>query len=302
MKAKQISLVRVLIALAWADGKFSHEEKNFLKDFMFKFDFSGEDWAQIEMYMEDPVTPQERDALIEDFIKKINSSHEREAFIASLEGLVQADGITTKEEQEFLRVFKNILQESSSANALMNRIRGLFKQTVFHPIQGSKRSEELHEFINNRILFKLRRKMEREKLSLETHPEDLAFASLFGGLMACVASVHKALSLQELEKIQTHLKNLSFKEEAIELILAVIQDTALKGLDRFRLAREFYGKSTVEQRFQLIECLFDIAGSDKDLKHEEVEEVRNIAYALKLTHKDFINLKVSYLKKEKQNP
>jgi uncharacterized tellurite resistance protein B-like protein len=250
--------------------------------------------------MEDPVRPEEREALIQDFLKKINSSGERRAFLSSLEGLIQADGITTSEEEEFLKEFKQILQDTPSVKGLFNQFQGLFKKTVFKPVPGSKRSEELHEFINNRILFKVRRKLERENLSLETHPEDLAFASLFGGLMAYVASVHENLNSRELAKIQTHLKNLgTFGDEAIELILSVIQETHSKLLDSFRLVREFYEMSSPQQRRQLIDCLFDIAGSDKDLKHEEVEEVRNIAYALKLTHKEFIESKVAYLQKGK---
>ncbi len=53
--------------------------------------------------------------------------------------------------------------------------------------------------------------------------------------------------------------------------------------------------STPEQRRQLLECLFDIAGSDTDLQHSEVEEVRTIAYGLKMTHKEFIEAKIKYL-------
>jgi uncharacterized tellurite resistance protein B-like protein len=81
----------------------------------------------------------------------------------------------------------------------------------------------------------------------------------------------------------------------VELILSVIQKTAGLGLDRFRLTREFYEKSSPEQRLQLMDCLFDIAGSDTDLQHSEIEEVRSIAYALRLSHRQFIDAKLRYL-------
>jgi uncharacterized tellurite resistance protein B-like protein len=297
-KEKQISLIRVLIALAWADGQISHEEMNFLKDFMFKFDFTGEEWAQIEMYMEDPVTPEEAEALIQDFIQKIGPFEERQAVLSALEGLMQADGMTTSEEREFLSRFTGILQQTLSPAALLNGIRGLFRQTVFKPVHGSKRSEELHDFLNNRVLFKVRRKLEREKLSLETHPDQLAYATLFGGLLAHVASVHKAMGTKELAILKRHLQQIAgFDEEATELILSVIQETAARGLDRFRLTREFYEKSTDDQHLQLLDCLFDIAGSDIDLQHSEIEEVRTIAYGLKLSHREFIQAKLKYLEK-----
>lgn len=290
--------MRVLIALAWADGEISIEELNFLKDFMFKFDFTGEEWAKIEMYMEDPITSDEAESLIQDFVEKISSSAERQMVLSALEALMHADGMTTPEEKELLERFTSILKQSSSGTALIGRIRGLFSQTVFKPVQGSKRSEELHDYLNNRILFKVRRKLEREKLRLEAHPDEIAYATLFGGLLAHVASVHKPMGEKEQAVLKGHLQHVAgFNEEAVELILSVIQEMADRGLDRFRLSREFYSKSTPEQRFQLVDCLFDIAGSDTELQHSEVEEVRTIAYALKLNHPEFIQAKLKHLEK-----
>ena len=302
-KEKHISLIRVLVALAWADGEISHDELNFLKDFVFKFDFTGEEWARIEMYMEDPVSPKEAEVLIQDFVQRLGGSRERQEVISVLQGLMAADGATTPDEHEFLERFIAILKEAGPSSALIGQIRGLFQQTVFKPAHGSKRSEELDEFLNNRILFKVRRKLERDKLTLEIHPEELAYASLFGGLLAYAASVHQPMAEKELAVLKRHLKETAgFNKEAVELILSVIQESAARGLDRFRLTREFYEKSQPEQRHQLLDCLFDIAGSDTNLTHSEVEEVRAIAYGLKLSHREFINAKIKYLKTQpKQN-
>jgi uncharacterized tellurite resistance protein B-like protein len=298
-RKKQISLARVLIAFAWADGKISHHELNFLKDFLFKFDFSGEDWAQIEMYMEDPITPKEAEALIQDFVQRIGSQRERQAVLSAIEGLMHADGVVSPDEKAFLERLTAILDQATSATGMLSMFRGLFRQTVFKPVQGSKRSEELHDFLNNRILFKVRRKLEREKLSLEANPEKLTYATLFGGLMAHVASAHQGLKEKEIGVLRRHLQQIAgFDNEAIEIILSVIQETAAGGLDRFRLTREFYEKSNHNQRLQLLDCLFDIASSDTDLAHSEVEEVRIIANALKLSHREFIDSKLKYLKKK----
>ena len=301
-KEKHMSLARVLITLAWADGKISHEELNFLKDFIFKLDLTGEEWAQLEMYMEEPVTPEEAEALIQDFTQRVGGAEERRWVLSALEGLMGADGMTSPEEHAFLERFIGFLKQTGGATALLSRIQGLFKQTVFKPIQGSKRSEELHEFLNNRILFKVRRKMEREKLSIEAHPDELAYASLFGGLLGHVAAVHKALDERELAVLQGHLRKIGgFDDEAVALIHSVIQEAASRGLDRFRLTREFYTKSTKDQRLQLLDCLFDIAGSDTDLQHAEVEEVRAIAYGLKLSHREFIDAKLRHMEKVKES-
>ena len=296
-KEKQLSLFRVLAALAWADGTVSHEELNFLKDFAFKFNFTGEEWAKIEMYLEDAIAPREAEALIQDFVNRLGGRRERASIIGTLKGLMDADGATSPEEHVFLKRFIADLEETGPASVLTSRIRGLFRQTVFQPARTSRRSEELHEFLNNRILFKVRRKLEREQLSLETHPDELAYASVFGGLMAIVASAHTPLSEQELTVLRRHLtESAGFEQEAVELIMAVIEESAARGLDRFRLTREFYQRSSRQQRLQLLDCLFDIAGSDTDLAHAEVEEIRAIARGLKLNHKEFIQAKTEHLR------
>jgi len=297
-KEKQFSLVRVLIALAWADGEISNEELNFLKDFIFKFDLTGEEWAKVEMYMEDPIPPDEAEALVKDFVLHLGGSQERKEVIAALEGIMAADGETRPEEQAFLKQCTAIFKESGPASSLMSRIGGLFRETVFKPGETSQRKEELHDFLNNRILFKVRRKLEREKLSLEADPEKLAYASLFAGLLSHIASIDNGTSEVELTVLKRQLKEVAgFDQEAVELILSVVRETASKGLDRFRLTREFYEKSNVEQRRQLLDCLFDMAGADDDLAHTEVEEVRAIAFGLKFSHKDFIDAKVKHLDK-----
>ncbi|MFQ5579940.1 MAG: TerB family tellurite resistance protein [Nitrospiria bacterium] len=300
-KEKQFSLVRMLIALAWADGEISNSELNFLKDFIFRFDLTGEEWARIEMYIEDPVPPEEAEALVKDFVLHLGGAGERKGVVAALEGIMAADGVTRPEEKDFLERCTAIFKKSGPASALMGRIGGLFRETVFKPAGASRRKEELHDFLNNRILFKVRRKLEREKLSLEGDLEKLAYASLFAGLLAHIASIDNGTSEVELTALARLLKEVAdFDEEAVELILAVVQETAAKGLDRFRLTREFYEKSSIEQRRQLLDCLFEISGADDDLAHDEVEEVRAIAYGLKFSHKDFIDAKIKYLKASRE--
>lgn len=297
---KEISLIRALIALAWADGEINHDEINFLKDFVFKFDWTGDEWAKIEMYIEEPVPPAEAEALVQDFVQHLGGAGDRKRVIDLLQGMMAADGMTTPEEREFVERFIQVIKEGGPAPALFGRIRGLFQQTVFKPAHASRRSEELHEYLNNRILFKVRRKLEREKLSIELDPQALAYASLFGGLLAYVASLNQPLSDAQMTVLKKHLtETAGFNAEGVALIESVIREA--KDLDRFRLTREFYEKSSPEQRLQLIDCLFDIAGADKDLTHSEVEEVRAIALGLRLSHSEFINAKTKYLRESAQN-
>ncbi len=296
---KQLALMRVLIALAWADGEISNEEINFLKDFFYKFDFSGEDWAKIELYLEDPIPPDEAEVLIQDFVQRLGGKKEREEVISLLEGLTSSDGVRHPEEEAFLKRFYALVRESGPASALIGGIKGLFRETLLKQNNGSRRKEELDDFLNNRILFKVRRALEREKLDIEAHPNELAYASLFAGLLAFAASAHDPLSPPELKALGRSLKSIEgFNNETVTLIVSVVQDADAKNLDAFRMSREFYTRSSIEQRRQLLDCLFDVAGADDHLAHAEVEAARSIAYNLRFSHRDFIDAKVKHRKQK----
>ncbi|MFQ5597101.1 MAG: TerB family tellurite resistance protein [Nitrospiria bacterium] len=302
LKDKHLSLVRVLIALAWADGEISNDEVNYLKDFLFQFDLSGEDWAKIEIYLEDPIPAEEAETLIQDFVMHLGSKKEREEVLGLLQGLMSSDGESHPHEKIFLDRCTAIFQDTGPASALIGRIKGLFRESVLKPDETFRRKEELNDFLNNRILFKVRRVLEREKLSLEADPDALAHASLFAGLLAYVASVHHSLSDAEFAVLKKNLQHHArFDEETIVLIASAVQETAAKDLDPFRMTREFYARSNVQQRQQLLSSLFDIAGTDDDLAHAEVEAVREIARGLKFSHREFIDAKIQYRKRTQKS-
>ncbi len=292
---KQFSLIRLLIALAWADGEINTHELNFLKDFFFKLDLSGEDWAKIEVYLEDPIPPEEAEVLIQDFVKLMGGSKEREAVIASMEKMISADGRNSPEEEAFLKQCTEMFRNSGPASSLIGGLRGLFRNTLMKPAAVSKRAEEIDDFLNNRILFKVRRKLERDKLSLEADPEALAYASLFAGLLGFVAAAQDGVSEVELQVLKKSLKDMAgFDEEGLAIITSVVEDAAAKGLDAFSMARRFYNHSSKAQREQLLDCMFDVAGADDDLSHVEHEATRTISDSLKFSNREFIAAKLRY--------
>ena len=66
-----LTLAKVLIAAAWADGEITVEEQNCLKDIIFHLTdtgtpLSGQEWALLEMYMDSPIVANERARLVTD--------------------------------------------------------------------------------------------------------------------------------------------------------------------------------------------------------------------------------------------
>jgi hypothetical protein len=68
-----VSLAKVLIAAAWADGELNNEEVNIMKDLLYQLPtgsasgnsfYTAREWSEIEMYLDSPVPPEERARLI----------------------------------------------------------------------------------------------------------------------------------------------------------------------------------------------------------------------------------------------
>ena len=73
-----LDLGKLLIAAAWADGKLTNEEINALKELLFSLeDISGDDWKILEMYMDSPVSEQERKTLLDRLLVQIKTAKDK---------------------------------------------------------------------------------------------------------------------------------------------------------------------------------------------------------------------------------
>ena len=109
-----LTLAKVIIAAAWADGEMALEEINSLKDLLFQLPYSGfktgsrttaREWATLEIYIESPVDAAERARLVEALQAALQTPEDKALALSALENLIRADGVVTKEEQ---RVAKEI--------------------------------------------------------------------------------------------------------------------------------------------------------------------------------------------------
>lgn len=288
-ETKKLALLKALAAIAWADGELSNEELNYLKHLALKFNLSDEVWTKLEPYLDDPVSLEEGEGLIKDFLSLINTPQDKKECLSALEEMVNADDRVTPEEQEFLDKFSKVINDTSTFSIIRGKLKGLFGKTIFK--STSTRDDELSDYIHNKLLYKIRQRLTQQGIQLPV--EQLNYFSLYGGLLGRVANADGSISSAETEYLKSRLGELTgFKSAELELIAAVIEDQTLNGLDNFRLTSEFFKVSDRAQRLQLLDCLFALAAVDQQLLHREVEEIRSIAYALGLSHKDFIAAKL----------
>jgi uncharacterized tellurite resistance protein B-like protein len=72
-------------------------------------------------------------------------------------------------------------------------------------------------------------------------------------------------------------------------------------MDYYRLTREFFTSTTGEERSQFLKVLFSVANADGFVSVKEIEEIRAIANSLRLTHKQFIDAKLTIPKDQRAN-
>ncbi len=276
-----LALLKVLITAAWADSELSQSELNYIKELARRFNLDDSDWFELQPYIEDPVSDEEQMAVIQDLLSRIGSATERGAVIEHLEAIIHADARVTSEERELWRRYEEILKEPSSVDLMTRRMKSLFRS----PPRQSRM--DVDEFLRNKILFKLRLKAGDDPITPETHR-----LALLGGLMGIVAHADHEINERELEEIQRRLAESGhFNEEALDLLVTIIHEETVRGLDRYRIINEYAGDATLEERCALLDLLFAVAAADGGLTYPELEELRAISSALHLSHKQYINAK-----------
>lgn len=119
-----------------------------------------------------------------------------------------------------------------------------------------------------------------------------------GVLLWIVAEADEKFLAREDEKIKEILiLHSKIPEEEISTVLASIKEAAKERIDLYRFTREIITDLPYNARISIVETLFRVACCDKELDHEEIEVIRKISGLFRVTHRDFINAKIT-IKKE----
>jgi uncharacterized tellurite resistance protein B-like protein len=115
-----------------------------------------------------------------------------------------------------------------------------------------------------------------------------------GVLLWVVAEADEKFLATEDEKIREILTTYSkISDEEIETVLASIKEAARERIDLHRFTREISRELPYNVKLSIIETLFKIACCDKELDHKEAEIIRKISGLFQISHKDFINAKIT---------
>ena len=281
-RADAIALLKVLIAAGWADGRLTQSEMNYVKSLAQRFRLAETDWLELEPYLEDPPQEKEVNAMFRDLLQRIATPGARNEVIRHLNETLKADAQMTAEEHDFLEQYSAILREASTLDLLVGRMKGFFRK------EQPRQTLDLDEFIRNKILFKLRRRVGDDQITPEMHR-----LCLLGGLMGIVAHADGEFHGNEADAIRRELDSRHrFSEEALDVLMALIEEESVRGLDRSRLISELFGKASLGEKSEALDLLFAIASADHGLTHAELEILRSISAGMNLSHRQYIDAKL----------
>lgn len=302
-----LKLARVIIAVAWADGEISNEEINALKDLLFSmrqtgFDevmqFSGQEWARLEMYIETPVEAAERERLVVDLQNALQSPQQKQAALLALQNMVDADGLVTEGEREVIIEVRNAIEsvEVGMLGGLQRLVGGAMQRRTAAVANAPNREAYFDDFIKNKVYYSVSERLRADGKELNISESDLRKLGLVGGLMAKIAQLDRDVTEEEFNRmVEVITQNWNLGIEEATFVAHVAVSAIDVTYDTFRMMRELATSTSEVERRRVLVVLFAVGAADGDLSFEETEEIRTIVRGLDLTHKDFIDAKLEVL-------
>ncbi|HJS28716.1 MAG TPA: hypothetical protein VJ768_03790, partial [Anaerolineales bacterium] len=202
-----LTVSKVIIAGAWADGQLSPEEAESLKDLVFRFShlfpsqvgITGRQWAEIEIYIDSPVSAEEQERLLEELKQTLLTDEDKQEIVAAFEDLVQSDGTISEEEREVLNQVSHNLDHMHAGlfGQVGRAMTGALTRRGRSMRDAPNREDYIDEFIENRIFYRLEQRKDFDKEKLGGSDSDLRKLCAAGGLMARVARADQDVSDSE---------------------------------------------------------------------------------------------------------
>lgn len=296
-----LTLAKIMIAVAWADGEISEDEKLCIKDMLFHLPSAGldagiqltaQEWTALEMYLESPADEAELLQLVEQLKSVITDKNDRQIVLDYLHQIVSVDGDLSANESAMLAEIENELS-SSSSTGFMGSLRKLFSGSVERRStavsQSATRDQYFTDFVKNKVYYEL----QRSGKSIDVTDKELRRMGLAGGLMARIVYVDQSVTKGETDTMARLIQNFWGTDEDTAVFIANIAVSSLDTTyDYFRMTREFYEETTPEERIAFLDVLFNIAASDGQATFNEIEEIRLVSRGLNLPNETFINAKL----------
>lgn len=291
-ETQRLTFIKALVAWAWLDKAVKAETLNILKHYLKRVNVSDEEALALKPLMQRPIREREGSELVDDWLRLLYSMppNELRLLYRAVCDLIEID--TTETDDAFLHRLGALLQPTASVADYVHRVHWLLDQGgIAIPGESEgRRGDEADEFVRSRIMHTVRSKMLDLRLTTtELSAREVAFITSYSALLGRIAHADEEFTAEEKAEISHLLREVTTLDpQDIEVIMATIADDTLRGVDLKSLTRTFFNLSTPEQREQLLNCLFMVAGADGNISPSEVDEIERIAVGLNMSHRDIL--------------
>ena len=298
-----LTVAKVAIAAAWADGKMTSSERESLKDLMFRLPHIGSevpialtaaDWSQLEMYIETPITAEQQKQIIQELKRHLNSAKDKQTVLTALANLVRADEELSDEELQIAEAVEEAIAEVDVG--VVARLGRLLRRHMQAVKRSAKLDEAFEDFVRNRVYHAVQQRLSLEKIDLSLSEKDLRKLSLAGGLMAQIVHVDREVTEMEFARMVEALHRYWHVDEKTAVFISEVATAEIStDLDYYRITREFFNDTDPDERVQFLDVLFAIAAADGGVSHQESENIRRMAVSLNLLQQQFMNAKKKFV-------
>ncbi len=289
-KQRQIALLKVLAAAAWADGRLDNEEINRIKDLILAYDLEPAETREVQELLEAPVSYARCEELTRELMNLLGTQGERREALEEVETVFRADGEMSEDEREVLEGLKGIMEAMDSVDRFMGRITGVFRR-MFAARDASRSPGQLTEFLKNSVLQRL------DDLSGGAWREDVDAATLnrytlFGAVLGRVADAEGGISDEESARIRDLLAGrFELRPPLLDWVVQSVREASTAGMDRQALLSEYNRIADMDQRKRLLRAAFAVAAADGTVSREELEELQLISNFLWIDRRELADIR-----------
>jgi uncharacterized tellurite resistance protein B-like protein len=156
---------------------------------------------------------------------------------------------------------------------------------------GLKREEQTNDIGDTETV----RRVVRELEAMD--PEKARYIAAFAYILSRVANADLEISsveTQKMEEIIEKFGNLPSGQATLVVQIAKSQNRLLGPTEDFLVTREFKKISTLQQRQELLDCMFAVSAADDSISSAEEAQIRQISSELGFTHSDYITARLRY--------
>jgi uncharacterized tellurite resistance protein B-like protein len=291
---RNLALIKVMAAAAWADGRLDNEEINHIKELMLASDMGPEEIREVEALLEAPVSYARCEDLTRDLLGKLATRAEREEALSQVEAILKADGDFTDDERDMLAGLQGVMDAMASVDHFIGRISGVFRRMFAARDPGSP--GQLTEYLKNTVLQRLH-DVSGGAWQGRVDAPTLNRYTLFGAVLGRVADVEEGISPEELAAMAMILQErFGIDPPLLDWVMQSVEEAASANVDRQGLLSEFNRISDSAERKELLDAAFAVAAADGEVSRTELEELRLISNFLWLDPRDFHEIRQRWTK------